>query len=215
MNDHVAAERPYRSHLRPACLPCRRRKSRCQTEANASACLMCKLHGSDCCFPDPAQLNSTARSAPRRQSTRRRNRNAPTREPPATATRSSSRRSTETVDAPPLQATGTLQFENMNQITEEPLGLNAADDGNHNLHIIGPAAADDSRVLTQYLSDVSDAPRSSRMVAPVSSGISRPVMFTAVQKRPLGIATHPSPSAEKLEIIEKLLEPDLDDVIDA
>lgn len=95
------------------------------------------------------------------------------------------------------------------------MGLNAADDENLNLHIVGPAAADDSRVLTQYLSGVPDAPRSSRMVVPVSSGRSRPVLFTAVQKRPLGIATHPSPSAEKLEIVEKLLEPNLDAIIDA
>ena len=217
MDDHAAADRPYRSHLRPACIPCRRRKSRCQTEANASACLMCKLHGSDCHFPDSMQSNSTQRSASRRQSTLRRNRNAPRaapRQSPATATRSSSRRNTGTVYSTPSQTTGSVQYKNLNQITEEPLGLNA-DDENLNLHIVGPAAADDSRVLTHYLSGVPDAPRTSRMVVPVSSGRSRPVLFTAVQKRPLGIATHPSPSAEKLEIIEKLLEPNLDAIIEA
>ncbi|OAQ99555.1 hypothetical protein LLEC1_01327 [Akanthomyces lecanii] len=217
MDDHAAEERPYRSHLRPACLPCRRRKSRCQTEANASACLMCKLHGSDCYFPDSTQSNSTQRSTRRRQSNRQRSRNtsgAAAGQSSITAT-GSNQRSKRAVDSLPSQETSSVQYGNSDHVAEEPLGLGAADDENLNLHIVGPATTDDSRVLTHYLAGVSDAPRSSRMVAPVSSGRTRPILFTAVQKRPLGIATHPSPSAEKLEIIEKLLEPNLDTIIDA
>lgn len=51
------------------------------------------------------------------------------------------------------------------------------------------------------------------MAIPESAGRSKPVLFTMVQKRPLGIAVHRSPSAEKLEIIEKLLEPCTDALI--
>lgn len=49
--------------------------------------------------------------------------------------------------------------------------------------------------------------RSTRMVIPESAGRSRPVLFTMVQKRPLDVAVNRSPSAEKLEVMEKLVEP--------
>lgn len=52
------------------------------------------------------------------------------------------------------------------------------------------------------------------MVVPVPASRSRPVLFTRVQKRPFGVPVNRSPAAEKLEMIEKLLEPYAGDVID-
>ncbi|KAJ6788503.1 hypothetical protein PWT90_01617 [Aphanocladium album] len=44
-------------------------------------------------------------------------------------------------------------------VSGEPTALHSADDENLNLHIVGPAATDDSRVLTDYLAGVPGAPR--------------------------------------------------------
>jgi hypothetical protein len=52
------------------------------------------------------------------------------------------------------------------------------------------------------------------MVVPVPANRSRPVLFTRVQKRPIGISVHRSPSAEKLDIIENLIGPPAPDIID-
>jgi hypothetical protein len=52
------------------------------------------------------------------------------------------------------------------------------------------------------------------MIIPEPASCSRPVLFTEVQKKPVGLKLNRSPSAEKLEIIEKLLEPHSEAVID-
>jgi hypothetical protein len=91
----------------------------------------------------------------------------------------------------------------------------ASDDDQHlNLHIVGPATTNDSQVLSTYLSGIPGATRSTRMIVPEPASCSRPVLFTEVQKRPVGVILNRSPSAEKLEIIEKLLEPHSEAVID-
>lgn len=97
--------------------------------------------------------------------------------------------------------------------TDEPstLEFDSADDHALNLHIVGPAMTKDNQVLSDYLSAI---PGATRIVAPVPVSRSRPVLFTRVQKRPVGITINRSPSAEKLEMIEKLLEPHTADVID-
>jgi hypothetical protein len=52
------------------------------------------------------------------------------------------------------------------------------------------------------------------MIVPIPATRSRPVLFTVVQKRPVGVGERKSYSADKLEIIEKLLGPHIGDVID-
>ncbi|TQV97779.1 N-terminal binuclear Zn cluster-containing/DNA binding domain-containing protein [Cordyceps javanica] len=217
MESHAAIDRPYRSHLHPACIPCRRRKSRCQTEADSLACLMCKLHKSNCHFPDSPRSSKLApSSASRRLGTSQRSRNlvGTTAGQTRTTLTRSSRRRTSAEAAHGTQAVGSPQPHQPPKDSQEPRGLNTADDENLNLHIVGPAATDDSRVLTDYLAGVPGAPRVTRVFLPGSTGRSKPVLFTSIQKRPLGKAAHRSPSAEKLEIIEKLLEPKLDQIID-
>lgn len=81
------------------------------------------------------------------------------------------------------------------------------------MHIVGPAVTNDKQVLSDYLSGIPGATRSTRMIIPESAGRSQPVLFTMVQKRPVGLAVNRSPSAEKLAIIEKILEPFVDDII--
>lgn len=227
MQQHAqAAERPYRSHLRPACVACRRRKSRCQTEANSDACVTCRAHRTECFFPASPrsraspdksrrgrpQPRTAARTAPQPAA------NTPEPEPRARLTAASGsfrldHRAASPDDGvsstsrPPRQAVGV-------QDEESPLALGSSDDHHVNLHIVGPAVTNDSQVLSDYLSGIPEAMRGTCMVIPESAGRSRPVLFTMVQKRPLGVTVNRSPSAEKLEVIEKLLEPCTAAVID-
>ncbi|KAH0601470.1 hypothetical protein MHUMG1_00346 [Metarhizium humberi] len=96
---------------------------------------------------------------------------------------------------------------------QEPLELDSTHQDHHTMHIVGPAVTNDKQVLSDYLSGIPGATRSTRMIIPESAGRSQPVLFTMVQKRPVGLAVDKSPSAEKLAIIEKILEPFVDDII--
>ncbi|RSL53578.1 hypothetical protein CEP54_010341 [Fusarium duplospermum] len=97
-----------------------------------------------------------------------------------------------------------------------PIGVSQGsnEEQQHNLHIVGPAVTSDNQVLSDYLSAMPSATRGSRMVIPVPGNRSRPVLFTMVQKQPLGLDSNRSLPAEKLQIAEKVLEPFLSDLLD-
>ncbi|KAJ5349950.1 hypothetical protein N7541_007677 [Penicillium brevicompactum] len=83
-------------------------------------------------------------------------------------------------------------------------GAEADDD---NPHILGPAVTGDNHVLADYLSNISGG-QGIREIRPVEPGSSSsPVIFTKVQKRPLGLNVNSSPALKNLETIEKLVEP--------
>jgi hypothetical protein len=108
----------------------------------------------------------------------------------------------------------TQQHHNDIHATEDPVNLGSKEDDHLNLHVVGPAVTNDSKVLSDYLSRIPGVRPSTRVVIPVPAGSSRPMLFTMVQKRPVGVMENPSPSAAKLEIIEKILGPRCGDVID-
>jgi hypothetical protein len=84
------------------------------------------------------------------------------------------------------------------------LSLEADDD---NPHILGPAVTGDNHVLADYLSNIPGG-QGIREIRPVEPGSSlSPVIFTKVQKKPLGLLVGSSPALEKLQTIEKLVEP--------
>lgn len=228
MERHTPNDRPYRSHLRPACLPCRKRKSRCQSEASSETCLMCRAHRTDCVFPSGPSGTPGAR---RRRQTR--------------SFGASSRRTTSTTDTSVLEQSSSNPETNslLNQVSvpisnppvgatqgssrngewpphqdsqqdESPLALGSNDEQQHNLHIVGPAVTSDNKVLSDYLSAMPSATRGSRMVIPVPGNRSRPVLFTMVQKQPLGLDSNRRLPAEKLQVVEKFLEPFMADLLD-
>ncbi|KAF4455635.1 transcriptional regulatory [Fusarium albosuccineum] len=243
MQQQAPNERPYRSHLRPACLPCRRRKSRCQSEASSETCLMCRAHCTDCVFPP-----GPSSGANRTPETRRRRQTRSTSGPGTPRRRSlapgplSGDSILEQPDAGPesvsipipiptpvhvpppsnpigvspvLSRNAECTVPNQNgQENESPLALASSDEQQHNLHIVGPAVTSDNQVLSDYLSAMPSATRGSRMVIPVPGNRSRPVLFTMVQKRPLGLDSNRSLPAEKVQLIEKILEPFVTDVLD-
>ncbi|KAK9783687.1 hypothetical protein SCAR479_00246 [Seiridium cardinale] len=97
--------------------------------------------------------------------------------------------------------------------SSRPTPLSVDDAEQENPHIVGPVNTSDSQVLADYLSVISNNNGGVRMVRPLPGSRSKPVLFSTVAKRPLGMDVSSNPSREKLQIIEKLLEPYLDQLI--
>lgn len=96
----------------------------------------------------------------------------------------------------------------------QPTPLSVDDAEQENPHIVGPANTSDSQVLADYLSIISLSNGGVRMVRPVPASRSKAVLFATVQKRPVGMDLSSNPSRDKLYIIEKLLEPYTEQLID-
>jgi hypothetical protein len=93
-----------------------------------------------------------------------------------------------------------------------------AESGDSTTHIISPAIVDDNDELDSYLSS-NPAVGLRRITRTSSTGTnmdppSRRVLFNTVLRKPLGTNASQSIAAGKLEIIEKLLEPHVTDMID-
>jgi hypothetical protein len=199
---------------------------------------MCRAHGSECVFPSDSRDSQRPSHKPGTATGRRQRRESirPRTAVPSSAPSSSPFRLAVDHRAPapsshshttPSHALGrqrtasmasnTLSNRNHQLLNEEessPLAFDSADDNALNLHIVGPAGTGDSQVLSDYLSAIPGATRGTRMVIPVPASRSRPILFTRVRKQPVGVKVNRSPAAEKLETIEKLLEPHIPDVID-
>ncbi|KAH8652350.1 fungal-specific transcription factor domain-containing protein [Xylariales sp. PMI_506] len=207
-------ERPYRSHLRPACNPCRRRKSRCKIEEHAFSCLMCRVHGTECTFPNDAPQSTSPTPSrvhkspvPKKPSSR----SPALRSPVALNERSSISAAVE--NPPPASVPWAPDLCNGDEIIQRtPLSVD--DTEQENPHIVGPANTSDSQVLTDYLSSISNGTRGVRMIRPVPSSRTKPVLFASVKKRPVGMDVISNPPREKLIIIEKLLESFIEPLMD-
>ena len=277
--------RPYRSHLKPACIPCKKRKSRCQNDNSSTACLMCRNHRTECIFPNENTLNagktrvspseslspsSSRRRRPRERGSISSRTSLPTaRDSPSSiihgqvsvegnnevnqimrshrhdgsttaATRlpessvlsapahpnlrphgvsnnnlsmNSGRTADNRIQPPPLVAANSNDTQDSSG--SRSLSLRSREDEHLNLHIVGPAGTNDSQIVSDYLSGLPDSSsRNTKIVRPAPvTRQSRPVLFTMVQKRPVGVTVKSSPSAEKLEMIEKLIEPHAENLI--
>lgn len=98
-------------------------------------------------------------------------------------------------------------------------GIIAETGDGHGSHIVSPAVANDDDVLQSYLSTFPGARRPSMVRAsPPNSNrattTARPVLFNTVPKRPLGVTTNQSVAAAKCDIIEKFIEPGVEDLVD-
>lgn len=230
MESQHSIERPYRSHLRPACLQCKRRKSRCKIEAHSPACLMCRVHGTSCTFPPqkvtsrgrackagPTAATSSSTNSASQQQAQQQLQQEVEREPPATpivspwSSTGLGPPGTRAVTSTPTDSVGPAAT------TTTTTPLSGDDEDQENPHIVGPANTNDSQVLTDYLSIVGSSSTRMRMVHPVrlsTSLSSRPVLFAAVKKRPVGVQVYSNHAREKLHIIEQLLSPHAQDAVD-
>ncbi|KAL0934396.1 C6 transcription factor [Colletotrichum truncatum] len=109
------------------------------------------------------------------------------------------------------------------------LALDSPEDED-NSHIIGPAVTNDTQVLADYLSTEpsihermirvvktrpgSQAGQAPQSPEPFKGGIRKPVIFTAVRKRPYGLAPRQTAPLQKYQIVEKMLEPWTSTLID-
>ncbi|KAG4278839.1 hypothetical protein FPRO04_06160 [Fusarium proliferatum] len=137
---------------------------------------------------------------------------------PTSVPNSSSRNTTshenQVSSASPILPRSTEWAQQNAQSEESPLALGSNDEQPHNLHIVGPAVTSDNQVLSDYLSSMPSASRGSQIIRPAIGNRSRPVLFTAVQKRPVGLDSNLSFAEERLQLIEKILEPFTSDLID-
>jgi hypothetical protein len=81
-------------------------------------------------------------------------------------------------------------------------------------HIISPAVADDNDILESYLSTIPFAQK--RCMIPTGSNSNRhfgPVWFNVVPRRPLGVVANQTFAASKCELIEKYIDPDIEEYI--
>lgn len=85
--------------------------------------------------------------------------------------------------------------------------------GENSSHVVSPAVADDNDILESYLSAVPVTRKCLVPTSPSSNRPLRPVRFNIVSRRPLGITANQSLAASKCEIIEKYIDPDIDEYL--
>lgn len=89
-----------------------------------------------------------------------------------------------------------------------------AEAGDDSSHIISPAVADDNDILESYLSTAqTEKRRCLARSSPTSNGPLRPVRFNVVPRRPLGVSAKQSIAESKLEIIERYMDPHIDEFL--
>ena len=221
--------RPYRSHAYPACVSCKKRKSRCRTTSSSSSCMMCQTHGTECIFPYiDDRLPRGSSYSPRNQSAG----DQRTRSTKASLMRPASHRSPRATPnllgarggqrslfhSSAARSQGDARSTTSNIRHEETMptitGI-VADTDENSSHVVSPAVADDNNVLESYLSAMSEA----RCRCPIRTNsnpnpLARRVLFSTVPRRPLGVTMNQSLAAMKREVIEKYMEPDVRDLLD-
>ncbi|PWY74881.1 hypothetical protein BO83DRAFT_407755 [Aspergillus eucalypticola CBS 122712] len=205
--------RPYRSHAHPACLPCRKRKSRCRTRDSSATCMMCLAHATECLFPSadkPAQRKRTAnlqRIAPKTARVERPSTPQVVLPSPRTSQRSDTPQLTRhhhPTHIPTAYSYGRI----------ESLMDVVGDTGDDSSHVVSPVVADDSSILEGYLFTVPDNRRPGLMhTSSKSSRLMQQVLFNTIPRRPLGVYSNQSLPSIKCELIEKYLEPATKDVV--
>lgn len=225
----LRGERPYRSHLRPACIPCRKRKSRCKIDAaEASGCLMCRQNGTECKFPG-AQEEARAPRAIR--GNRQRARQATASSVPDSNLRQDAVETQQAAHARsqldvtrstlnPREQRYPARAIPLSTLPETPFSNTAVPfgGGEEESHVIGPVLSPDTQLITNYLSNNPTGDGGvAQLVRPPpgeSAAGLKPIMFSAVRRRPLGTSVSQTTAALKCQMIEKLIDPFCTDLID-
>lgn len=209
--------RTYRSHSQPACIPCRKRKSRCKLDAaDRATCLMCKLHGTFCTFPDSSVNNMTrsVMSTPRDQRRLRRQVSTISRTRTATPCQRNLLRTVPSKTVSPTLAAESIHSKE----TPFPDSRASISDNKDESHVIGPVQSPDTQLISNYLlNDRTVSLGSSQMIVTrpnqFQSG-QRPTLFHTVRRHPLGHTLAQTAAASRCEVVVKLIEPYCDEIID-
>ncbi|KAE8153751.1 fungal-specific transcription factor domain-containing protein [Aspergillus avenaceus] len=202
--------RPYRSHLHPACFSCRKRKSRCRTKSPTEVCMMCQAHGTECIFPRPDDLY---RGPQRRSPANLRPRKwiLPRPDPAASHPSTQNERRPE-VSVAFSKSSPNQDGNRMDESLPNLMGF-VAEVGDDSSHIVSPAVVDDNDILESYISAVPTTQRCLIRTNPTLKRSQRPVRFNLVPRRPLKVTANQSLAASKCEIIEKYIDPDIDEFL--
>ncbi|KAH8817212.1 fungal-specific transcription factor domain-containing protein [Xylogone sp. PMI_703] len=226
--------RPYRSHLRPACLACRRRKSRCTIESNSTTCLLCRVHGGECVFPVLEKSSKSKTVARKRRKTES---NEVDKRPIVELPRNDHLNGLQPVTqfgSRPLYSADQRRRLVQRSSEEESGSVSArgeteerstlmatlGETEHESSHIVGPAVANDAQVLDDYLSLLpsgDDGPQRMTRRTPFSlysKGPRGPVLYTSIQKRPVGVTRGNTVGLDRCETIERLVEPFGNDLVD-
>lgn len=182
---------------------------------------MCRIHGTECLFPEDSEQSANNSNSPTTMR-RDRKRAARTRLSPILNSVPSSPsivdHGASAIVVP--EASGSADTtpwagqENEDRSDYQPTPLSMNDTEQENTHIVGPANTADSQVLADYLSIITTDNGGMRMVRPVPGSRSKPVLFSTVQKRPMGVEVNTNQAREKLNIIERFLAPYAEQLID-
>lgn len=228
--------RPYRSHAHPACLPCRARKSQCKT-GDASSCVMCQTHGTDCVFPQAAERPRKKTGHTKRNTSFRGRHSMTSSHTQALRTRclsstspTPSQRALQSYSPPrneqrastneaivdhPERSSPSIGHQDNSIPTLIDIIAKSAEGSSH---VVSPAIADDDRVFQEYLFSNTPYGQSKRMVRfhlnlNNPGQHTRPILFNTAPKRGKRESESRSLAASYCEIIERLVEPYQDDLI--
>ena len=228
-----AAGRAYRSHTQPACLACRRRKSRCVIDGESDGkCSLCIIHETECLFPskrlESAEVEDKShgipKSAPEQRLSRKRKRLD------ETSTAGLPERSSSAAQEISTHGTNRQSSRNQNPFAQpvdvsksfedSPAAFRLLGETDHeSSHIVGPLLANDAEVLQNYFSVLPQSSTSGQTVRPTpysmfSKGPGGPVLYMTVQRQPAGLVKGFSPGFDQYRVIEKLVEPFAEDLVD-
>lgn len=240
MSSPMVEVRPYRSHLRPACLGCRKRKSRCTIETNSNICLLCRVHGGECVFPAVEQSDRSKavkrkkrklehgdqtsidlESSPNQPTELHQKSSFPITTNAAATTSSNSNNSAASrrrLQSDEEDGQRTLARSGTEE--QSTLMTTLGETANESSHIVGPTVANDAQVLDDYLSLLpppgDETQRTTRRTpfSLYSKGPRGPVLYTSIQKRPVGVTRGNTVGLDRCETIERLVEPFGDDLVD-
>lgn len=215
-------ERPYRSHLQPACLECRKRKARCIRNTDNDVCLHCSVRKVSCVLPNTGDKRNgkrvnrlaakpTGNIASHQQATKRQRQSS-------LAANAKMNASAESPDRPSGRtsvAGRTALPVASEQCVKATAGIL---DGTENEipHVLAPNSVDDTNGLNDVLlTDINaQRPVTSPDAVARRTGIGlNSVLFTTVRRRPVGHVKHQSCAASKCELIEKIVGPGMEDLV--
>ncbi|EXJ78828.1 hypothetical protein A1O1_09230 [Capronia coronata CBS 617.96] len=231
------ADRPFRSHLHPACLSCRRRKLRCRVDRGSEECAVCQARGEKCIFPDRPKGGAGGATS-RRIPPPRPHRVEPQAEPmgqirnegqalqanPNTSTPVTTKSRVDVTWTPTRQGTGATApekvYDHEQRSTTTVLHTITVDNETDEeiSHVVGPAVARDAKILGDWVSNPSETfNKQTRSSFPNGLGTNNTRnsgLFTTVRMQPLGLRRDRMQDWRKCQFIEKLTEPCAGDLVE-
>ncbi|KAF8848606.1 hypothetical protein BDZ45DRAFT_605698 [Acephala macrosclerotiorum] len=215
-----AEARPYRSHRFPACERCRKRKLRCSVDIAGQPCNSCRNASVQCIQPQKEQASSSEAVSQRRESLGHAHANRP-------AKRRQLRPNDESPGRSNVPGKAQLHYQHnllssfqrghdtssAAHVSQEETGEAS---GSKSTMFVGPVMAEDVQMIQNYMSSQGRLQSGSgnRVYDTVSDNPKDPVLCLTVPRRREGLSLNNRPGEKQREILEQILGPFADDVVD-